>query len=288
MMIFVHFFIFSHFDLNNNFLSIKLVFIEFETTNVSDYQFASFDGEIEFKVRASENAYIILSSGLSAISPVAEICVGYNNQQSLLYHNETEYNKIEIVTNTPNILSAEKYNSFWIRFKNNIILFGREMERDPLLAWQSETDAIRYIGFHTGPGKGSWILDVLGGSSCWVPGNSGNIPDEAIAGGEEGDRSVLYIARVRNNTAFLIGKYSTLFNVAYAASDGKEVHFEKYELLVGKTHKWVMFDNQMKENELLQATNAGQSGDGTVFYVARMIAHGRYTPGMFDVIIKRI
>lgn len=239
-------------------------------------------------MRAAKEVYIVLANELTAIQPLAELCIGCNdNQVSILYQNETESKKFQITANTPNILSPAKYNGFWIRLANEILLVGRQNERDPLLAWH-QTDAlpINYLGFQTHTGEGLW---TLGHSKCWIPCENGHIPDhEAVLGGQDADGSNLYVGRFLHNGEYIIGKVSPQHRVVYFASEGKEYGFPKYEALTAKNAEWKRFSDEMKEKELLQATNAGQFGNKTILYVARMNVHNRFTPGYFNVIISLI
>lgn len=112
---------------------------------------------MKFRVRASKEAYITLSSDIKATNPVAEICIGCNdNQNSSLFTSESS----TIITNTTNVLSPIKYSRFWVRVKNNIISIGHGIDYAPFLAWQaSEQIAVKYIAFRTRAGDGSWIVE---------------------------------------------------------------------------------------------------------------------------------
>lgn len=112
---------------------------------------------MKFQVRASKKAYITLSSDIKATNPVAEVCIGCNDNQNSLLSTPASNT---IITNTMSILNPFKYNRFWVRVKHNIISIGHGVDRAPFLAWQASKQIdIKYISFRTPAVNGSWIVE---------------------------------------------------------------------------------------------------------------------------------
>lgn len=260
---------------------------EFETTQAIDYHYALFAGKLEFKVRTTKEVHIIVANKLSALESLATFCIGCDdNKISTIKSSLSESKNFQLNANTKEILNAQEYRGFWVRFGNNILLVGRENENHPFLAWQApEPVAINYIAFYTPAEQASWIL---GDDKCWIPTQKAKVPKEALQGGVDKNGTNLYIGRVRHNGHYKIGKVSIKFGRAYIADDGKELRVEKYDVLVTKTAEWKRFNDGMTRKDLLGATNGGQFGNKPILYVASMKVKGRLTPGYFDVIIPFI
>ncbi len=61
-----------------------------------------------------------------------------------------------------NILNANEYRNFWVRWDNNLIRVGKEGNKDPFLSYQMETVfTLNYIGIRTAwGGTGDWIFQT--------------------------------------------------------------------------------------------------------------------------------
>ncbi|XP_020287829.1 uncharacterized protein LOC109856586 isoform X3 [Pseudomyrmex gracilis] len=70
--------------------------------------------------------------------------------------------------------------------------------------------------------------------STWVPTSGGNIPHNAIPGGETEDGEPLFIGRVEHEGAMTIGKVQPSHSVCYIPFGGAEVAFPEYQILVGQ------------------------------------------------------
>lgn len=92
-------------------------------------------------------------------------------------------------------------------------------------------------GFHAAniPWGGREIIakcyDVWVGPGYWVPASGGNVPNCAMAGGEESNGEPLYIARGMIKGGLHIGKVRPGFNGANISYGGKELTVRNYEVL---------------------------------------------------------
>lgn len=64
--------------------------------------------------------------------------------------------------------------------------------------------------------------------------SGGNIPDNAIPGGETEDGEPLFIGRVEHEGTMTIGKVQPSHSVCYIPFAGSEVAFPDYEILVSQ------------------------------------------------------
>ncbi|CAG7787162.1 unnamed protein product [Allacma fusca] len=76
------------------------------------------------------------------------------------------------------------------------------------------------------------VLIAPPASLSWVPATGGDIPDDAVVGGQDTDGETYYIGRVITSGTVTVGKVHASHGVCYVAYDGKELNFSEYEVLV--------------------------------------------------------
>lgn len=154
--------------------------VELETPDKIEYRsyFPFQNGIVKFKVRAAHDAHLIFSGTESDSTPVVEVFLGgWKNTKSVIRSNLTKPEAYEC--ETPNILNANEFRGFWVRYTDGVITAGNEGEAAAFLSWRNpEPFDIKYVGVCTGWGStGSWIIEgnenentqnTSGGSSVHV------------------------------------------------------------------------------------------------------------------------
>ncbi|XP_058059960.1 uncharacterized protein LOC131210696 [Anopheles bellator] len=119
-------------------------------------------GVFNFQVRASSDVHIAFDSNLDDADHVLELFIGgRNNTSSGIRSSLTGL----IETPTPNVLSADEYRSFWIRWDKTAITFGRKDSDTALLSYElAHPFLIRFVSVSTGWGTdGSWVIESADG-----------------------------------------------------------------------------------------------------------------------------
>ncbi|XP_018369126.1 PREDICTED: uncharacterized protein LOC108765092 isoform X1 [Trachymyrmex cornetzi] len=75
---------------------------------------------------------------------------------------------------------------------------------------------------------------LCGCKPTWVPVSGGNIPPNAIPGGETEDGEPLFVGRVHHEGTVTIGKVQPSHNVCYIPFAGSEIASSEYEVMVGQ------------------------------------------------------
>ncbi|XP_070520354.1 uncharacterized protein [Cardiocondyla obscurior] len=117
-------------------------------------------GQIQFRIKAPNDAHIALTTGPQEGEPMYEVFIGgWSNKKSVVRKNRTRPDVAE--TETPDILSADEYRGFWIRWDNGILTVGKEGESSPFLTYADpEPFGIGYFGVCTGWGAtGEWLIE---------------------------------------------------------------------------------------------------------------------------------
>ena len=79
------------------------------------------------------------------------------------------------------------------------------------------------------------VLTNPGGSYLdWVSASYGEVPKDAIQGGEQTDGQKLYIGRAYYNGSMIVGKVHSGHKCLYVSFEGKEVPIHDYEVLVSR------------------------------------------------------
>lgn len=115
---------------------------------------------MNFKVRAPNDAHLILCGARNETHPVIEVFIGgWKNTKSVIRYNQQKPDVYEC--ETPNILDANQFRGFWVRATDGVITVGNEGEAAAFLSWRNpEPFQINYFGVCTGWGAtGDWIID---------------------------------------------------------------------------------------------------------------------------------
>ncbi|XP_011342741.1 uncharacterized protein LOC105282474 isoform X1 [Ooceraea biroi] len=122
-------------------------------------------GQIQFRVKAPNDAHIALTTGPNEGDPMYEVFIGgWSNSKSVVRKNRTKPDVVEV--ETPGILDADDYRGFWIRWDNGngiTLTVGKEGESDPFLSYTDpEPFGIGYFGVCTGWGAtGDWLIEAI-------------------------------------------------------------------------------------------------------------------------------
>lgn len=113
------FLLIPYFSLSLNFISAEL-----NTPDKLEYNFYPFsNGMAQFRVRAPNDAHLILSGEPNETFPVIEVFIGgWGNTKSVIRYNKMKPDVAEI--GTPNILSANDFRGFWIRVTDGVCEFN--------------------------------------------------------------------------------------------------------------------------------------------------------------------
>lgn len=129
----------------------KFLFLEFETQDKLEYTwFPAGSNGVVFRVRASNDAHIALTSSEAESDPMLEVFIGgWSNSKSVIRRNRTKPEVAEEAT--PSILDAGEFRGFWIRWTDNVVTVGREGEAAAFLSYNmSESFPINFVGVCTG------------------------------------------------------------------------------------------------------------------------------------------
>jgi hypothetical protein len=272
--------------------------VELNTPDSLQYQFYPFrNGIFQFRVRAPNDAHIILSGGPNETHPVIEVFIGgWQNSKSVIRYNQ---NKPEVAeAHTPGILSANELRGFWVRYTDGVVTVGYEGEAASFLSWRDPMPFfVNYVGVCTGWGaQGSWVIDDqgepgyqqqgayvppsqprggYGASPCWVPASNGQVPPDAVEGGTDGGETI-FVARARHEGDLIPAKLKPSHGVAYVAYGGGEHGKSDYEVLVGCRPQWM----RSQGNSIPpQAVPAGETSGGEPLFVGRAHHEGTLTLG---------
>lgn len=139
----------------------SFLLLELNTPDALEYHFYPCDNSlVRFKVRAANDAHLILSGGPNEVHPVIEVFIGgWGNTKSVIRYNQAKPDVCEC--NTPHILDANDFRAFWIRNTDGVITVGNEGEAAAFLSWRMpDPFYINYVGVCTGWGaSGSWIIE---------------------------------------------------------------------------------------------------------------------------------
>lgn len=170
-----------------------------------------------------------------------------------------------------------------------MITVGRENEAAAFLSYEDpDLFPITHVGICTGWGAvGTWIINdepatidaiispVSGGTPCWIAATGGEVPPEAVAGGQDGE--ALYVARARHEGALLPGKLVVSHGVAYVPWGGAEHPHADYEVLCGCAVAWVPAGGA--DPVPASALPAGETEEGEPLFVGRVQHEGSVTLG---------
>nr|XP_012150292.1 PREDICTED: uncharacterized protein LOC100878241 isoform X4 [Megachile rotundata] len=259
------------------------------TEDKLEYQFYPVaSGQIQFRVKAANDAHIALTTGPSEGEPMYEVFIGgWSNSKSVIRKNRTKPEAAEV--DTPGILSADEFRGFWIRWSDGVLSVGREGEPSSFLTYADPSPfGIGYFGVCTGWGaSGEWLIEDVNpsappppvqglemGATCWCDASGGMIPPAAVEGGK--DDEPLYVGRAYHEGALLPGKVKPGHSVCYVAWGGSEHGKSEYQVLCDCNPQWVPTSgNNIPPN----AIPGGETEDGEPLYVGRVHHEGTLTIG---------
>lgn len=264
--------------------------IEIETVDKLEYQFQpATNGVVNFKVRASNDAHLALTSGPEESDPMLEVFIGgWKNSKSVIRKNRTKPDVSEV--DTPDILNGGEFRGFWVKWQDDVITVGMEGAAAAFLSYENTAEPfpINYVGVCTGWGAtGSWIIEQnapapsapaalvsTGGAACWVPAANGEIPPNAVVGGADGED--MFIARSQHEGAIIPGKLVASHGCCYIAWGGVENPKTEYEVLCDGNGTFV---NASGSEIPPNAIPAGESEDGEPLFIGRVNHEGTVTVG---------
>ncbi|XP_012524783.1 uncharacterized protein LOC105830158 isoform X2 [Monomorium pharaonis] len=255
-------------------------------------------GQIQFRVKAPNDAHIALTTGPQEGEPMYEVFIGgWSNSKSVVRKNRSRPDVAE--TETPGILSADEYRGFWIRWNNDVLTVGKEGESAPFLSYADpEPFGISHFGVCTGWGAtGEWLLEAIccggydgysdtrpsaplgvraldAGSVCWCDASGGMVPPDAVEGGHDGES--LFVGRAQHEGALIPGKVKPSHSVCYVAWGGAEHGKSDYQVLCGCRPTWVPISGG---NIPANAIPGGETEDGEPLFVGRVHHEGTVTIG---------
>ncbi|KAI4481292.1 hypothetical protein M0804_009412 [Polistes exclamans] len=117
-------------------------------------------GQVQFRVKAANDAHIALTTGPHEGEPMYEVFIGgWGNSKSVIRKNRTKPEVAE--AETPEILTSNDFRGFWIRWHEGEITVGKEGEPSSFLSYHDpEPFGIGYFGVCTGWGaSGEWLIE---------------------------------------------------------------------------------------------------------------------------------
>lgn len=271
--------------------------IEINTPDKLEYQFHPVSGGVfTFKVRAAHDAHLALTPSPVEAEPIYEIFIGgWDNSKSVIRRNRQKPDVAEV--NTPGILNAGEFRSFWIRWYDSVITVGLEGQAAAFLSYDAQNlFPINFVGVCTGWGaSGTWLIDGAGPTApnmgfsappmgggrgggspgCWVPAANGVVPPSSMEAGFDGSEQ-LYIARARHEGDLIPGKLHPSHGVCYVAYGGGEHGHNEYEVLCAGQGQWVpVYDGSIPPN----AIPGGESAEGEPLFIGRATHDGTITVG---------
>ncbi|XP_014612835.1 PREDICTED: uncharacterized protein LOC106791603 isoform X2 [Polistes canadensis] len=273
--------------------------ISLSTEDKLEYNFYPVtSGQVQFRVKAANDAHIALTTGPHEGEPMYEVFIGgWGNSKSVIRKNRTKPEVAE--AETPEILTSNDFRGFWIRWHEGEITVGKEGEPSSFLSYHDpEPFGIGYFGVCTGWGaSGEWLIEarcvgdnrgypnvapsaplqVQGldtGSQCWCDAAGGMIPPGAVEGGR--DDEPLFVGRAHHEGALLPGKVKPSHSVCYVPWGGAEHGKTDYQVLCGCQPSWVSVSGG---NIPANAIPAGETEDGEPLFVGRVHHEGTLSIG---------
>jgi len=66
----------------------------------------------------------------------------------------------------------------------------------------------------------------------WIEGQNGEVPSNAVVGGQDADGETIYIGRAIHQGTVTVGKVHPSHGCCYVSYGGEELNFKEYEILV--------------------------------------------------------
>ncbi|EPQ57167.1 hypothetical protein GLOTRDRAFT_58343 [Gloeophyllum trabeum ATCC 11539] len=126
------------------------------------------------------------------------------------------------------------------------------------------------------------------GPATWILNHGRNIPQNAIAGGEEHGEP-LYIARAYYEGGIMVGKASARLKKGAAIGfKHDEIDVETFEILIGDMRglRWVDTSGHLDVQSLgATPVEGGRESDGSPIYIAQAPHHGGIHPGKASAVL---
>jgi len=248
---------------------------------------------LAFKVKAKNDAHVILAGGSTAGPPCYEVFFGgWTNSKHAIRVNQEKPD----VAEAEGSLSGDEAMGFWVKLDHGQIRVGKEGEGEPIMAWAIlEPMVVSHFGVRTSWGStGEWVFEDVssgstskgrrdvssgGGSETWVAASDGSVPEGALVGGEDGG-AVVYVARAEHEGGLLPGKLVE-GNGMYIPWGGEEHVKDDYQVLIMSPDAINWVDGKMGDDVPAGCVEGGHSEDGEVLYVGRAQHEGTLTVGKF-------
>lgn len=94
------------------------------------------------------------------------------------------------------------------------------------------THGVCYVAYGGGEHGHNEYEVLCSGGGHWVPVNDGNIPPNAIPGGETAEGEPLFIGRATHDGTITVGKVQPSHGCCYIPYGGEEVAYQNYEIYV--------------------------------------------------------
>ncbi|KAJ8735379.1 hypothetical protein PYW07_006999 [Mythimna separata] len=107
----------------------------------------------------------------------------------------------------------------------------------------------------------------LAGIGTWVDASGGDVPPDAVVGGQDCNGEPVYVARAQHEGALLPGKLCASDGCAFVPWGGEEHEKPTYQVLVGGSNNWVRTSGS---NVPPGAFPGGQTEDGEPLFVGRV------------------
>ncbi|XP_066900742.1 uncharacterized protein [Halyomorpha halys] len=114
------------------------------------------------------------------------------------------------------------------------------------------------------------------GSHVWVDSSGGDIPPEAVKGGQDADGGVIYVGRALHEADILPAKVCPNHGCAFVSYNGEEHTKTEYQVLCSSHIAWKPTGFGYIPGQAIQI---GKTSSGEPLYVGRTIVNGFMTPG---------
>jgi hypothetical protein len=115
------------------------------------------------------------------------------------------------------------------------------------------------------------VIQPAVASYQWVTGRNGYVPPGAVKGGFDGEN--LYVCSIGGS----IGKLAPRHRKCYVPFAGREIGYDKYQVLVVDRGQWVPLTGNLPQGAVIGGK------DGENLYVCNAVVAGKWTPGKYAV-----
>ncbi|KMQ95579.1 c3 and pzp-like alpha-2-macroglobulin domain-containing protein 8 protein [Lasius niger] len=254
------------------------------TPNKLEYKFhAVRSGSVLIDVKAKSNGHIALTDRKGDSSPMYEIMLGgWENQASVIRYDRKQPDKVRV--DTPNLLNEHEHKRFSITWLEGLVTVRSGGQSGAvLMEWRDPNPiGVSYVGRKnsiidpstTTPSAPLEVRGLDAGSACWCDASGGMVPPDAVEGGN--DDGPLFVGRAHHEGALIPGKVKPSHSVCYIAWGGEEHGKSDYQVLCGCSPTWVAVSGG---NIPSNALPGGETEDGEPLFVGRVHHEGTVTIG---------